>query len=1228
MNKRKHKTALLLVTLVSSFILLSSEKEVFAGHKPNGKILASIKGNETDTIYDFKKTSDGGYIAVGGTDSINIGVTNYGDDDGIIVKYDSDFNQQWIKSWGGSARDYFKHVTGTSDGGFVATGIMFSTDIPGLTFKGGYDTVVVKYDKNGNLLWQKNFGGNDSEDAGGVTQLKDGSLIIVGYSHSRTTGFEGQTVNGNGDMFIIKLNNSNGSLQWAKTFGSNSCDYLYDVVATSDGGFAVAGCTGTEAFGAQDSYDGYVAKFNSSGTKLWERIYHEDGFLCQEYFNAIDELPNGDIVVVGNAEDKDNMPYISVYSSAGAFKWSDTIQTAQDYNDTFEKVTVSNNKIYAVGRYSSETIDGEPYGNDTINPIIVVYDFNGNRELLKVVETESTAYCGGVEVDKNEDIVIAVRSWSNYPPYYETGGRMDAVIMSLTPFPDTGVEVTITNPATNWTNEDFNLIIKVENPNGGLSHVILPDGNKTILEEFEYKVTQNGNLTFVAVDIYDVEHKLEVVINNIDKTPPRFDSIEVTYPDNLIHGDITFSGSDDLSGIDKIIKPDGTTTNESSGTHRVITNETFEFIIVDKAGNSTSATIVIDKVNMRHVLVMTNELKPTYLEKRGVVDIKATLDDEENDEAVIKYSINDNYETTFNGKYKPKNTPVNLNLSFRVPSTLPPGKHTLKIWAEDTVLKTTSNVIVLNLNIYGNSPHTLTANPLKAEYFEGETVNVTGTISDADNDEAVIRYSIDDKNVQELPGTFRPEDTPIDYSFSFVVSAPLAEGSHSLKIWAIDTESAKVSNTINLELKIVGDFIPPNIFANPEERLTFERTGLDVDISFIDEGFSGFDAYRYHVSGEMNRPSEWSQWIANETDTIHVDGSHMNYLHIEARDNNGNVGYRVFGTYNIDNEPPSIDYEVDNSDFTNEDVTITIYTADNEGGSGINFVELPDGNTMKSETFNYTVSTNGNYIFSVTDNVGLTSSVTVNISNIDKEAPDINFTLSETGYTNQNVTITAEAFDNGVSGVQSMFLPDLTTTTNNRVDFVATDNDTYEFIVEDRAGNITTKTVVIDKMDKVIPTIKVSVDKIENKIATLIVEAKDNVGLAELTTSTGEVVPISGKDYYAELTTNVHGTANFSVKDLAGNTNSTSIHVDLAQIPIPDSGINRIEYKLEGATEKNWTIYNGPFYISNEGTTTVKARCFDNAGNESDTIYIYVNTDKTKPHKNLISIAPIHINKG
>ena len=107
------------------------------------KWVSKIDGNGEEEFLDVEKTSDGGYIAVGYTTSTNIsGLTNKGGEDAIIVKYDANGNEQWKKSVGGSKNDRYSGVIEITNGTYIAVGTIYSTDVVdknGKNIGHGYD---------------------------------------------------------------------------------------------------------------------------------------------------------------------------------------------------------------------------------------------------------------------------------------------------------------------------------------------------------------------------------------------------------------------------------------------------------------------------------------------------------------------------------------------------------------------------------------------------------------------------------------------------------------------------------------------------------------------------------------------------------------------------------------------------------------------------------------------------------------------------------------------------------------------------------------------------------------------------------------------------------------------------------------------------------------------------------------------------------------------------------
>jgi hypothetical protein len=109
--------------------------------------------------------------------------------------------------------------------------------------------------------WSRTYGGANDEFLDVVVQTDDGGYALAGYTYS----FGG----GPWDAWFIKTDSS-GYQQWNQTYGGPEKDQADSVVETSDGGYALAGCT--ESFGA-GGYDFWLVKTNSTGHEQWNQTY-------------------------------------------------------------------------------------------------------------------------------------------------------------------------------------------------------------------------------------------------------------------------------------------------------------------------------------------------------------------------------------------------------------------------------------------------------------------------------------------------------------------------------------------------------------------------------------------------------------------------------------------------------------------------------------------------------------------------------------------------------------------------------------------------------------------------------------------------------------------------------------------------------------------------------------------------------------------------------------------
>jgi len=149
---------------------------------------------------------------------------------------------------------------------------------------GGWDVYLVKTDSCGNTLWTRTYGGVYDDQGRSVQQTTEGGYIIAGFTGSFGAGSR--------DVYLVKTDSSGDTL-WTRTYGGSEHDCGYCVEQTPDGGYIIAGATSSFGAGAGDVY---LLKTNSWGDTLWTRTYggrNDDGGWC------LRQTSDGGYVIVG-----------------------------------------------------------------------------------------------------------------------------------------------------------------------------------------------------------------------------------------------------------------------------------------------------------------------------------------------------------------------------------------------------------------------------------------------------------------------------------------------------------------------------------------------------------------------------------------------------------------------------------------------------------------------------------------------------------------------------------------------------------------------------------------------------------------------------------------------------------------------------------------------------------------------------------------------------------------
>ncbi len=240
----------------------------------------TIGGSNSESIALVSQVEDGGYI-VGGTSSSNISgdktSNTFGGDDYWITKINSSGNVIWDKTIGGNSGDSFRFLVQASDGGYILGGFSHS-EVSGSKTQaniGADDYWIIKTDLNGNIIWDKVYGGNDQDYLLSIDKTSDGGYILGGYSSSNASGNKTEDVIGGLDYWIVKINSS-GIIEWQKTIGGNSDDILIDIKEVSDGGYILCGISASGISGNKTEEnigqgDYWIVKVNSTGDVIWDK---------------------------------------------------------------------------------------------------------------------------------------------------------------------------------------------------------------------------------------------------------------------------------------------------------------------------------------------------------------------------------------------------------------------------------------------------------------------------------------------------------------------------------------------------------------------------------------------------------------------------------------------------------------------------------------------------------------------------------------------------------------------------------------------------------------------------------------------------------------------------------------------------------------------------------------------------------------------------------------------
>lgn len=337
-------------------------------------------------------------IAIDGTDIVAAGSSNFkysktysyteGLEKGKLIKYDKNGKIIFEKMYEKGINTTFSSIINVDDGYVVVGSGVFSEEEKQNEAR---EAFIIKYDKEGNIVWEKFYQVVTNTRFNKVIETADG-YIAVGQSIYANMELGNHTAGGG----IIVKYDKEGNEIWRNNHGGMKSGNFNDVVEVN-GSFYVVGKDATDS--------GNIIKYNKDGEYIWHKNYNYTdgiGFTGIAYLNdslyvvGSKKVLSEDITEEDSRDTTNTDALLVVYDLEGNKKFEKTFG-GSNY-ERYNSILAYHNNLYVAGHISSKDAgfkietDGE-----MMTGLVIRYDQDGN--ILK------KAVFGGSNNDNLTDII-------------------------------------------------------------------------------------------------------------------------------------------------------------------------------------------------------------------------------------------------------------------------------------------------------------------------------------------------------------------------------------------------------------------------------------------------------------------------------------------------------------------------------------------------------------------------------------------------------------------------------------------------------------------------------------------------------------------------------------------------------------------------------------------------------------------------------------------------------
>ncbi len=351
-----------------------------------------------------------------------VALTSAGGTDVLLSRFTTSGNLVWAKSFGGTGADAATRIVadaanpGAGPGSFYLVGNFAGTadldpgsGVHNLTAgAGGMDDFISKVDTNGNLVWVNDYRFNDTLSISGIAVDAATDHIYIGghfrgtFDVDGTSATDNLTSGVNYSAFVAQLN-SDGTLNWAKTFGDgtgvHSNIVVMDLDVDAQGNLLICGDFGgtvdvdpssavhniTETI-SPNGMTGFLLKLDSAGNYVWSGALTGDSWsdmvsvntdeagnvYVTGEFNHISDFDFGPGVHAPTAPQPWNTAYVAKYDSSGRFLWEQHADGGVDTSLALNVAIGPADSLVVTGYYNTSIAFPTTTGNPPVTSDVLL----------------------------------------------------------------------------------------------------------------------------------------------------------------------------------------------------------------------------------------------------------------------------------------------------------------------------------------------------------------------------------------------------------------------------------------------------------------------------------------------------------------------------------------------------------------------------------------------------------------------------------------------------------------------------------------------------------------------------------------------------------------------------------------------------------------------------------------------------------------------------------------